>query len=371
MSARFLFAATQAGAERALKNEIAREHSELRFAFSRPGFVTFRLPESLSREEFALRSVFARTWGYSLARVGGANDVELARNAWRLVAEQLGDVTARHVHVWHRARALPGDEDFDESADELARKIGALLADQRPDSMERPAVNAEALAGDLVLDCVLVERNEWWLGWHRAASPETRWPGGVPPLTAPPRMISRAYLKIQEALLWSGLPLAVGDRCVEIGSAPGGSCLALLERGCVVTGIDPGEMDPAVLAYPNFTHVRARSKDVKRGVFRGCQWLIMDANVAPNYTLDTLTGILTRPDVRPEALVLTLKLTDPALAMKLPELAARIRALGFRTVRMRQLAFNRREVCAVATDSVAGATAMLGLPGGTPENGVA
>jgi len=352
MSARFLFAATRGGAERALKNEIAREHSELRFAFSRPGFVTFRFPESLSREEFALRSVFARTWGYSLGQVGGADDVELARDAWRLVAEQLGDGTARHLHVWQRARPLPGDEGFDGSADELARKIGALLVDQRPGSVERPAVNAAALAGELVLDCVLVERHEWWLGWHRASSPETRWPGGVPPLTAPPRMISRAYLKIQEALLWSELLLSTDDRCVEIGSAPGGSCLALLERGCVVTGIDPAEMDPAVLAYPNFTHVRARSKEVKRSVFRGCQWLIMDANVAPNYTLDTLAGILTRPDVRPEGLVLTLKLTDPALAAKLPELAGRIRALGFRTVRMRQLAFNRQEICAVATDPV-------------------
>src|SRR5688572_17996771 len=46
MSARFVFAATQSGAERWLKNEVAREHHELRFAFSRPGFVTFRLPEA-------------------------------------------------------------------------------------------------------------------------------------------------------------------------------------------------------------------------------------------------------------------------------------------------------------------------------------
>src|SRR6188768_3910226 len=99
MSARFLFTAIQAGAERALKNEIAREHPELRFAFSRPGFVTFRLPDE-PRRDFALRSVFARTWGYSLGKVGGAADAQLASDAWRLVGEQQPDGPVRHVHAW-------------------------------------------------------------------------------------------------------------------------------------------------------------------------------------------------------------------------------------------------------------------------------
>jgi 23S rRNA (cytidine2498-2'-O)-methyltransferase len=162
-------------------------------------------------------------------------------------------------------------------------------------------------------------------------------------------LISRAYLKIVEALEWSQLPLAAGDYCVEIGSSPGGSCLALLERGLTVTGVDPAEMDPAVLAHPRFTHVRARAKDVKRSVFRGCRWLVMDANVAPNCTFDTLDGVLAA-GARPEGLVLTLKLTDPALAANLPNLADRLRRYGYRNVRMRQLTFNRQEVCAVASD---------------------
>jgi len=346
MSARFLFVVAQQGTERPLKNEIAREHPELKFAFSRPGFVTFRLPDE-PRRDFALRSVFARTWGYSLGKVGGGDDTQLAREAWRLVGEQLPDEPIRHVHVWQRDRALPGDEGYDGAPDELARSLGALLVANRPERNEPAAVNATAKADELVLDCALVERQEWWLGWHRAASPETRWPGGVPPIALPTRLISRAYLKIVEALEWSELPIRPGDRCVEIGSSPGGSCLALLERRLLVTGIDPAEMDAEVLAHPNFTHVRARAKDVKRSVFRECRWLVMDANVAPNYTLDTLDGVLTHGAARPEGLVLTLKLTDPALAEKLPSIAERLRRYGYRRVRMRQLAFNRQEICAV------------------------
>jgi 23S rRNA (cytidine2498-2'-O)-methyltransferase len=351
MSARFVFAVTQAGAERALKNELARDQPQLKLAFSRPGFVTFRVPDDAQAEP-KLESVFARTWGHSLGKVLGDDDTQLARDAWRLVADALTTEAQRiaHVHVWPRERALPGDEGYDASGDELARAVGEILLAQRPSTdAPRPFVNATAAVGELVLDCVLVERREWWLGWHRAESPETRWPGGVPPIAVPPRMISRAYLKLVEALEWSQLPIKAGDRCVEIGSAPGGSCLALLERGLVVTGIDPAEMDPAVLAYPSFTHLRARAKDVKRDVFRACRWLVMDANVAPNYTLDTLDGLLTQAGVRPEGLVLTLKLTDSKLAEKLPSVALRIRRHGYGRVRMRQLAFNRQEICAVVT----------------------
>jgi 23S rRNA (cytidine2498-2'-O)-methyltransferase len=349
LSARFIFVTAQPGSERPLKNELAREHADLKFAFSRPGFVTFRRPED-GRDELELRSVFARTWGYSLGKVSGTDDSALARDAAALVSGERASEAPKHLHVWQRERSLPGDEDFDAAGEQLAAELGALLAERCATRGERPAVNAVAATGNLVLDCVLVERGEWWLGWHRAASPETRWPGGVPPLAVPQRLISRAYLKIVEALMWAELPVAAGDRCVEIGSAPGGSCLALLERGLLVTGIDPAEMDAAVLAHPNFTHVRARAKDVKRSVFRDCRWLVMDANVAPNYTLDTLEGVLTEGGARPEGLVLTLKLTEPSLAEKLPAIADRLRRFGFRRVRMRQLAFNRREVCAVASN---------------------
>ncbi len=345
MHSRFVFIAIQSGAERALKNEIAREHPDLKFAFSRPGFVTFRSTEDLAND-FVLRSVFARTWGYSLGKVVGSDDAQLARDAWRLVGEQLPDEPIRHLHVWQRDRALPGDEGYDGAAAELARSLGALLVENRPARSEPPVVNSPIAIGEIV-DVVLVERDEWWLGWHRAETPETRWPGGMPPIALPPRMISRAYLKIVEALEWSELPIQPGDRCVEIGSSPGGSCLALLNRGLLVTGIDPAEMDSEVLAHPNFTHIRAIAKNVKRSIFRDCRWLVMDANVAPNYTLDTLDGVLTQGGARPEGLVLTLKLTDPALAEKLPAIAERIGRYGYRRVRMRQLAFNRQEICAV------------------------
>jgi 23S rRNA (cytidine2498-2'-O)-methyltransferase len=351
---RFLLAACPPGSEAALKADVARRHPTLRFAFSRPGFVTFRIADDAADDSSpGLRSPFARTWGYSLGKVVGADPSQLARSVWTLVAAERashGVGQFKHLHVWQRESALPDDEGFDAAAATPAHEAGAKLLAQRPKSATAPSLNAEVPPGDAVLDCALVEPNEWWIGWHRADSPETCWPGGVPPLNAPPNMISRAYLKIEEALRWAELPIRSGDRCVEIGSAPGGSCAALLERGCIVTGIDTAEMDPAVLANPRFNHLRARARDVPRAAFRNARWLMSDTNVAPKHTLDTVEAIVSAPDVRLEGLVLTLKLTDPRLAGELPAFHKRIRGWGYQHVRARQLAFNRQEVCVVASE---------------------
>jgi 23S rRNA (cytidine2498-2'-O)-methyltransferase len=349
----FLFAACQPGSEAALKGDVARRHPSLRFAFSRPGFVTFRVTDDAADDSSPLlRSPFARTWGQSVGKVTGADQAELAREVWISVATaHRPDRSApfRHLHVWQRDSALPGDDDFDAAVETPAQAAGAQLLAQRPDPATSLSLNTEVRAGETVLDCVLVEPNEWWVGWHRAESPETRWPGGVPLLQAPAGMISRAYLKVEEGLRWAELPIQPGDRCVEIGSAPGGSCAALLERGCIVTGIDPGEMHSAVLANPRFTHVRARARDVSRAIFRDARWLMSDTNVAPNHTLDTVEAIVAARDVRIEGLVLTLKLGDPRLAAELPAFHKRIRGCGYEHVRARQLAFNRQEVCVAAT----------------------
>jgi hypothetical protein len=135
---------------------------------------------------------------------------------------------------------------------------------------------------------------------------------------------------------------------VELGCAPGGASQALLDRGMFVTGIDPAEVDPAVLEHPRFRHLRKRSKEVRRSEFLGVRWLAADMNLAPNYTLDAAEAIVSHPGVTIRGLVLTLKLADWELAQHLPEFAARVRGWGYRDVRIRQLATGGREVCLVA-----------------------
>ena len=199
-----------------------------------------------------------------------------------------------------------------------------------------------------MLDCVLVEPDEWWVGYHRAADTASCWPGGLFFAPAPPDAVSRAYLKMEESLAWSGLPVRPGDLCVEIGSAPGGSSQALLNRGLRVIGIDPADMDPRVVAHPNFEHWKKRGADVRRREFRKVRWLTADMNVAPRYTLDTVEAIVTHSEVHIDGLLLTLKLMDGTPAMEVPEYLKRVSSWGYAQVEARQLHHNRHDFCLAA-----------------------
>ena len=343
---RFLFASCQVGAEPTLKAEIELKWPGLRSAFSRPGFVTFKLaPEVQMAEGVELYSVFARTYGWCQGSLKGSNAQQLADEFW----QQLGDQQGSHLHVWQRDAATPGDDGFEPSITPLATELGQLILAARQQSPL--PLNRRVKAGQKVLDCIVVEPGEWWVGYHQANSIASRWPGGICPAVLPDYAVSRAYLKMMEALSWSRLPIRRGDRCVEIGSSPGGSCQALLDRGLHVVGVDPAEMDDTVLEHPNLTHLRMRPVDMKRREFKDFQWLAADMNVAPQYTLDSLEAIVTHERVRIRGMIVTLKLMQWELASEIAQYVERIRSWGYQHVRVRQLSFNRQEVCLVALKS--------------------
>jgi 23S rRNA (cytidine2498-2'-O)-methyltransferase len=201
---------------------------------------------------------------------------------------------------------------------------------------------------EAILDCVLVAPGEWWIGHHRVGSITSSWPGGMLNLELPANAVSRAWLKMEESLRWSQLPIPRGARVAEIGSAPGGSSQALLARGFHVTGVDPAEMAPTVLEHPRFTHVRRRSTQVRRRDFRKIRWLTVDMNVAPNYTLDATEELVAHPEISIRGMILTLKFPDWSLAAHVPEYLARIKSWGYNLIRARQLQHNRREICIAA-----------------------
>jgi 23S rRNA (cytidine2498-2'-O)-methyltransferase len=362
----FVFATCQVGAEAALKEEVARDAPALRFAYSRPGFLTFKRHDEFAasasanernaargkRVECPLSSalssaVFARASGISLGKVGGATIDECAADVWRLA----GDRPYLRLHVWRRdlvgpdfhgklIEPPPNVAEVEAAIRDAAVRCGKAPSDFDPSQPTR--------RGDLVLDCVIVEAQDWWVGWHEAQSVASCWPGGRFDVPLPPNAVSRAWLKMEEALAWSGLPIAPGDLCAEIGSAPGGASRALLGHGVHVIGIDPADMDPRVLAHPGFVHWKKRGADVRRREFRKVRWLMADLNVAPTYTLDTVEAIVTHADVSVRGMILTLKLLEWSLATEIPAYLDRIRSWGFGRVAARQLHHNRQEICVAA-----------------------
>lgn len=340
----FIFAVCQVGMEWALKEEIARRHAALHFAYSRPGFVTFKSTgEATLSEEFQLSSIFARTYGLSLGSVRGDSPGSMASDVVPLCQQR----KFHHLHVWQRDERPVGDRGFEPAVTTAAVQAGQSMAAALSPAEKLP-VNQLAKPRQDVLDCVLVEPDQWWIGWHRTVTVPSRWPGGVLPVEPPEEMVSRAYLKMVEALAWADFSIQPGEPMVEIGSAPGGAAQALLERELVVTGIDPANVDPRVMNHPRFTHIKKRGADLKRREYSCFRWLTADLNVAPNYTLDTLQDIVTHDEVHIRGMLITLKMLDRSMVGKIDEYLARIRSWGYQHVRARQLAYNRQEVCVAA-----------------------
>lgn len=302
-----------------MKREVARTRPDLRFAYSRPGLVTFKAPGALAPEDTP-GSVFARVWGRS---VGAAGDVETAR-------AQLATLGADRVHVF--AREPEADVTL------LAPWV-ALGTDD------------DARAGELVADVIVAPAADEpaWIGAHRHEATRGAAPGGVRAVRVPDSSPSRAYAKIEEAIAWAGLPVAAGQIALEIGAAPGGAVMALAQRGLEVWAVDTGDLDARIAAMPGVHHLPK-----KVGALRweelpvNVAWLLVDVNLAPQVALHEIARLMPHLKKTLAGAVITLKMNDWQFVDELPELARRIREMGLPDVRMRHLPSNRREVCVVA-----------------------
>jgi 23S rRNA (cytidine2498-2'-O)-methyltransferase len=332
----FLFVTCQHGTESTLKKFLVAPESPFRLAFSKPGFLSFKvvLPTSIPKHPLIRRV------GWVIGQVSGPEAKEMMQQAVQLAGNKWNG-----IHVFQRDTYDTGFMGFEPGISTLSQEIGEIFGQQLE---HRLPINEIAKIGDNVMDVVIVEPDRWVIGSHQADEVSDSWPGGVFPVSEPPEMISRAYLKMAEAIAWSRLPFSPGNQVVEIGSSPGGAAQRLLDMGLTVTGVDPAEMDPLLLEHPRFEHWRAKSSAVKRKNYRKFKWLVADANVAPNYTLDCVGDIVNYPTSKIQGLILTLKLSSYELLDHLEDYLERIRSWGFARVEARQLGHNRRELCVVA-----------------------
>lgn len=335
---RFYFATCQFGAEKAVKTEVVGRHPSLRFAFSRPGFITFKESEERRPLLPHFDGIFVRLWGSSVAQ------------AKHEAARAILDAVPRGslIHAFERDTFVPGDDPPGFEWNERIRPfIDALPADIRG----RHRWDEEPRPGETVHDLIWLDQDHYFLGRHEHRAGIEPVPGNIPRIPMPPSAPSRSYLKIEEAILRYRPPMKPGLRVLEVGCAPGGATTAMLARGFIVRGVDPQRMDERLYREQNFTSVQRPARQLTRDDVTSFNpdWIVMDMNIAPLEALDELGHVIRllkashRASLAIKKGFLTLKLNDWSFARMIPLYLKRISEMGFMDLKATQLCANRQE----------------------------
>ena len=345
MQNQFIFVGCKYGYENHCKSEVLGLSENLKFAFSRPGFQTFKMVETAPDFSKINRLTFVRVAGLNKFRVL-IQDESVARESIVQLNELVDEFRPRTVHFWNRNLGCQNDETILDPARQ--RPVFQFQGMEEFVAKHKLALNQPAQIGEQVLNLIEVGAGDLWVGIHHVETLQQCWPGGVIRFSLPEKMISRAYLKARESMIWSRFPFQKNDTCLEIGCAPGGSVQALLEENLNVVGIDPAVVDPTIAEHENFIQIQKRGSEVKKKMLADARWLFSDSNVAPKHSLDTIEDIVTNQHVHIQGMIITIKLLQEKLSGEIETYLERVRNMGFKYVRARQLAFNRNEVCVVA-----------------------
>jgi len=336
-TSRFWFCAGSPSCQDLLKYEVSSRHPDLRFAFSRPGLLTFKSPADL----LATAPIHAHLAILGGLSIGGAKSqgdlVPLVRQAG-LGAD--GGV-AVEAYAW------PTDEEDEPVSHEqlLVVKQAAL------EELGGRADGAGVALGIVVPPPAHPDYGYWVFVRTRGPAPISV-EKVTPPLAAP----SRAYSKLVEALAYFGIQPSAGEAVLELGAAPGGATLALLERGLSVVAVDPAKMDPSLeaLAAERGLQLRHLEKPAQAltssdlsGLFSPARWLVSDMNLAPPVAVQQILRARALIKKTLRGAILTLKLNDTSAVDTLPRVLVDLERAFGHAPRVAHLPSHRREVVAV------------------------
>ncbi len=296
----FYFTLTNPEAEDLLKEEIAVSYPDLRFSYSRPGFLTFK-----AEKEVNFSPVFCRVSGISTGKYK-KSELKFDR-AW----------------VWSRDESLVIPPDLKALSDKT---------NFRP--------------GEKVTLIMMLGEDEYWTGEYVLKTTHFQTPGEVSSIleTDAP---SRAYYKIAEAAEAFDLPFDHEEKVLELGSAPGGASQFLLENDLKVYGVDPAEMDPKIVRHRNFRHYKMAFETITSETFKqDIDWIISDVNLPPTIVMREVVRM--HDFMAPKGLVLTLKINEVKHLRLLWDFIDQVSGLGYERYALKYLPSHRQELCLVA-----------------------
>ncbi len=165
-------------------------------------------------------------------------------------------------------------------------------------------------------------------------------PGGRARMKRTAEAPSRAAMKLDEALEWVGVSPGKGDRCVDLGSAPGGWTRRLLERGARVISVDTGLLAPDVASHSRVKHFHQTAFAFTPE--EPCDWLFCDMAWRPVEVAQLLAKWARNRWAT--QLVANLKLPMKDKLPTVVRIRGTLEAGGWSNVKLRQLYHDRDEI---------------------------
>lgn len=330
----YFFCICQKGGEEFIKKEMEEFYSYYKLSFSSKGLVSFKSSKKLINLETVLDFVFSRLTLIFLKK-GNLEDIKLFIQSDEVYANlpltYYSNLEIKNTDTKESAEPKP-DAQLNQRMNEVPR--GFDFIDMVKIKTDQP-----------FMSLIQVKENEYWLGIRKKSVLDWDICGGEPKITMPSQSPSRAYLKIEEALYWSKAPILKSDLAIEVGSAPGGACYSLLERGLKVVGIDAAEMSPVVMAYPQFKHIQSSVHFANTKQYVGeCQWLLLDMNNKPRIALPEALKLVELYQSSLLGVFLTLKINELSFIQYLTEWRKEASKAGLKSPRITQLPSHKSEI---------------------------
>ncbi|HUK07721.1 MAG TPA: SAM-dependent methyltransferase [Stellaceae bacterium] len=240
------------------------------------GFTAYLAPQGFESELATELGEVSGSYGRLLLSPGPPKPVAWVANVWldprRLPIASIGDA-ARQLRGLQRNWALYAHAHY---------RRAALIAERLPPVSAKPLVfPAPPPTAPLGSWTLLDERT--MLAATRCTS---AFPNGevrfVEDKAAPP---SRAYLKLWEALTLLGRWPRPGERCLDLGSSPGGWTWALARLGAQVISVDKAPIEPRIVAMPGVEVRRESAFSVDPVTVGPLDWLFSDVVCYPERLL--------------------------------------------------------------------------------------
>ncbi|RSO08157.1 cell division protein FtsJ [Streptomyces sp. WAC 06783] len=213
------------------------------------------------------------------------------------------------------------------------------------DALEKQGFEVVRSGAPAVLSACIT-RSGVLLGIGNPTDSLSDWPGGRVRLSRSPDTISRAEFKLEEAIKVFGLDLPRSGVAADLGASPGGWTRILRTHGLKVWAVDPGDIDPRLLADPGVHHARTTAGNFFASNQTRFDVVVNDMKMDPRLTCDTMLTAAQR--LRPGGTaVVTLKLAHGNVVEVVHKCLARLRK-KYEILHARQLHHNRHEVTVVA-----------------------